>query len=55
MRHVDDQVDDLIDDLIQVEGAGYGLADLVQDAEFLPRQIQRFLNRFNRGVVSGHV
>jgi len=47
VRHVDNQVDDLPQYLIELESRADELTDLMQDSQFLPGQIQRFLDGFD--------
>src|SRR6516225_8395831 len=46
VRHLDDQFDDLSQNLIEIQSGTDGLADLMQNAQFLARQVQRLLDGF---------
>ena len=54
MRYINDEINDLAKNLIQIERATDGLADLMQDAQLLPRQIEGLLNSFYGIVGAAH-
>ena len=54
MRHINDEIDDMAKNVIQIERATDGLTDLMQDPQFLSRQIERLLNILYRIVGAGH-
>jgi len=47
MGDVDNKVNDVPQHLVQVKAGADELADLMQDSQFLPCQIQSFLNTFD--------
>ncbi len=52
-RDLDDEIDDLAQYLVEIQTAAYGLADLVQDLQFVAREIQSLAYRFN-GIRAWH-
>src|SRR6516164_4654054 len=52
--HVDDQFDDLSQNLIEIQSGADGLADLMQNAQFLARQVQRLLDGFDGINITSH-
>ena len=53
-RNINNEFDDLTQYLVEIQRGTDRLADLVKDAELLPRQIQRFLDCFDRIIVASH-
>ena len=52
-RDLDHEIDDLAQHLVQIQTAAYRLADLVEDPQFVAREIQSLAYRFN-GIRSWH-